>query len=135
MHVTADASRTVVIEDFHRIGIKRAGHQESLKGKAGLLFDFQRFGNEALGELVRRMPIDINSPIWPGRTGIFASAATDAQSFPHFGNAQAMLIGDQVNRFGRAVFIAGPTGGVVGVDNTILADKPGDAQLHGLFDG
>lgn len=96
---------------------------------------FKRFGLGSPGWLVDEMPFHINGPIRTGRTGIFASAATHAQFRPHFRNGQAITVGNHVHRFGGAIFIASAASGVIRVNDAIIPDEMGHAELYGLLGG
>ena len=51
------------------------------------------------------------------------------------GNGQAVPVGNHVHRFGRTIFVASSAGGMVGVNDAVIPDEPGHAELHGLFGG
>ncbi len=62
-------------------------------------------------------------------TGMFASAATHADSLIHFRNNQfttgGIQVENHVHRFGGTVFRAGPAVGVVRINHTVFPDKFG----------
>ena len=83
-----------------------------------------------LGTFTEYPPFDINGAERTYRADIFTSPASDTNIGIHGRDRQAIFIRNHSHGLSRTMFGASPATGLVGIDDTIFADKNHPSHLQ-----